>query len=522
MTKTPLLLILGLSCAGLLCGLTARRMLQDSAISISAPTSAATKSNGDAKSPGTTISNPAKIAPVLTLLPPSTDTVEALLALNDATLYPRLAAWLLGASEPEIAAYWDGYRAVKNRQNHIVDLVFINWTRMNPQGAIAAVAGTKDDFFPWWAWTAHDPQLALATAISTAPKMVDRVARGIGRFQPDWLRANLDQIPEASRSSAFATFKDLGDTEHPLESLKFMQENAMGFDSKLFKNLAQKDPWAALDWLKENPSLQADRYHSNDSPLDVLLETMSHDHPDDLERLVAQTPPGEMKRKMEAAIFDKLLTTDPAAAIAQANATDSKAIAAERFAKIGLSSVRTDPDQAFEMAKALLAINPGGSDTSVRVETPKMHWSMGGSDNGSDELLTALIAKDPARLMQLATESGPNSLNASAFSNIAHKWANQDLVTYTNWVNQQTDPAIRDHAFGPVVNELVQLGQYTEAIEWAQSSKMGEGHLMSVFYQWGRKDPTASAAWVENSDLSPVNKTRFQEIIKKTSQHNHE
>lgn len=515
--------MLGLSGAGLVSGIAARRMTFGDGAVMPEPARVETKSTGVAKIPAAVDSKSEKSAPIAVPPPVSTDTVEILLALDDAMLYPRLAAWLLAAEEQDIAAYWNGYRSIPNRKYYISDLVFINWTRLNPLGAIAAVAGTKDDYFPWWAWTAHDPAAALAAAIEKSPLMVGWVARGIGGFQPDWLREHLDQIPEASRSKAFSSFQELDDTEEPLDSLKFMKENAMGFDSGIFKNLVQKDPWEALEWLKQNPSLQRDRYSSQEGPLDVLITTMISEYPDDLERLLAQTPSGEMKRKMEAAIFENLLTTDPAAAIAQAKATDSTAIAAERFAKIGLSLVNTDPDQAFEMAKALLASTNGGNSSDVRVDYPGGSMSWGSSDNGSSELLGALIVKDPVKLMQLAVETGVEHPRNGALNKVAHQWANQDIVSYTNWVNQQTDPAIRETLIGPVVNQLTQLGQYTEAIDWARSSgKTGSGNLFNIFYQWERADPAGAAEWLKTSDLPADQITNLQEIMKQSSRNNDE
>jgi hypothetical protein len=520
--KTPLVLILGLFGAGLLSGLAARRMTQGSAVSGSKSIDVETQSIGAMKAPETGTSRADKPAWAPLPTPSSTDTAEILLAVDDVTLYPRLAAWLLGANKQDIAAYWNGYRTKTNRKTYIADLVFINWTRLNPTGAIAAVAGTKHDYFPWWAWSAHDPQAALAAAIATAPKMVDRVARGIGGFHPDWLRKHLDQVPEASRSSAFYSFMELDDSESPLESLKFMKENEMGFDPGTFKNLARKDPWEALEWLKQNPSLQA-RYYSNESPLDVLVEMMISDHPDDLERLVAQVPPGEMKRKMEVAMFKNLLATDPAAAITQAKATDSTVIAAERFVEIGLSLIQTNPDQAFEMAKELLKINPGGSSPSLRVEFPNGSSSRGGGDNRTGELLSGLIGKDPVRLMQMAIETATDASPGYAFTKVAYHWANQDLVSYTNWVIQQTDPAVRERAVPPVVNELATEGHYTEAIEWARSSEEIENsYLTSVFHRWAKADRAGAAGWLEASNLSAEKKSRLQETLKQISSGNDE
>ncbi len=504
--KTSLFLALGLSSAGLVSGLAARRMTRGTAVGVDGPAAVGTMSFSGARAPEAAISNVGKTTPIA--IPPSTDTGEILLALNDATLYPRLAAWLLGAGERDIAAYWNGYRTARNRKTYIVDLIFINWTRLNPGGAIAAVAGTKDNHFPWWAWTAHDPQAALSAVLASAPGMVDRVARGIGEFHPDWLLEHLDQIPEANRAGALALFKEQNGTEDPLASLKFMRENALGDDPGTFKKLVQKDPWEALDWLEQNPSLLVG-YESAKNPLDILLETMIHDHPDDLERFAAQLPPGFMRRKMEAAAFDRLLATDPSAAMAQANATESTLIAAQCFAKIGLSLAKTDPEQAFGILEKLWGDSSRGSSERVVVEYPGGSSAWGGYELiGTGELLEALAGKDPERLMQTDLETG------RTVSSVAGLWASHDIVSYSKWVDQQTDSAIRESALRPLINRLKGMGQFSEAVDWTRGPGEAEKDMLGdIFRDWGRADPTDAASWLLASDLSAEQKAKFRGVI---------
>ena len=56
-------------------------------------------------------------------------------------------------------------------------------------------------------------------------------------------------------------------------------------------------------------------------------------------------------------------------------------------------------------------------------------------------------------------------------------WAQQDLVAYTNWVNQQTDPKIREVAACTVANQLMNEQQYSEAAEWMMSSERSRGNI---------------------------------------------
>lgn len=447
------------------------------------------------------------------MAPPSKDTVETLLALDDAALFPRLAAWLSGAGEQDIAAYWNGYRIGGNPKSWIVDLVFIHWTRLDPQGAIAAAVGTPDAMCPWWAWSANDPGAALAAAIGGTPKMLERVAVGIGRFHPDWLLEHLDEIPEVARKVALIAFKEQNGAEDPLKSLEFMRENGLGHDAGTFKKLARKDPWKAMDWLGQNPSMLVD-YESKKNPLDILVETMLSEHPDDLERIAAQLPSGLVKRKMEAAAFEQLLADDPEAAIARANATESNVIAAERFAKIGVSLAKTDPDQAFGILEKFWGDSPaGGSLPSgsydlIRAEYPGGVSDLGSASIGVDELQRALVESDPERLMRTALASG------RSISSITSDWAGHDVVSYARWADRQTDPAIRGPAVSTLIDRLEGMGNFSEAVDWARASGPGQdGKLSDIFRTWARTDPGYAASWLESSDLPKDRKERLRGVI---------
>lgn len=513
MRKSPSFLLLGLCAAGLLAGYAARRVAAAPPSSITVP-DAARRNAGDpaggfpapASASGTRLEIPH---------PRSTDTLETLLALDDGTLYGRPAAWLMDADERDIAAYWDGYRG-KKRNNDIARLVFIQWTRLSPRNAIAAVAGSKDEHFAWRAWASHDPQGSLAAAIAAGPERVKNVASGIGESHPEWLRAHLDQIPEAARRDALSGLSKWSDDENPLKTLRFLKANGIGFDQGALKALVRKDPWAAFDWIKENPGLQS-RYGSDNGPMGILLATMSTEQPDDLMRLAAQTPPGELKRKMEAALFDNLLATDPAAALAQAKATDAPLIAAERLAQIGLGLVKSDPEQAFEIANSIFAASPGKLRFMTEIEYPNGGSSSGGSYSGADELMSALLTKDPARIVEMAVSQGTGTpATSQTFNTLTNQWATQDLAGYTNWVNGQIDPVIRDPAAGIVVNQLTRLGQFSEAAEWAMSRENpGNGPLYGLLRQWKQSNPKEASDWLEAANLPAMNKAELRDHIKR-------
>lgn len=445
----------------------------------------------------------------------SSDTVETLAAIKDGTLYSRLAAWMIDASETDIAAYWNSYHKGE-RRNDITDLVFINWTRLNPQGAIAAVSGGKDEHYAWWAWAAHDPKGALSAAIAANPDRVNNVAWGIGEFDPQWLRDHFDQIPESARGNAMQGFSKWDDGANPLDSLKFMKEYDVDFDQGTFKALVNQDPWAAFDWIKENPSLQSDRYGNGSNAMDILLSAMGREHPDDLARLAAQTPSGTLKRKMEATLFDNLLSTDPSAALEKAKTTDVPLIAVERFGKIGLPLVKTDPEKAFEMAEAIFKASPEKLEAQTKVEFKNGWTSWGGEEGPASELLSALLNQNPVRVLDLFSTSGGDETNPSqTFSKLSQQWATQDLVGFSNWVNTQNKPEIRDTGVNVVMYRLMEDGQFNEAIDWGMSSEKlrSNGSLNNIIHQWKESDPVAAAEWLEAADMTEDEKSRYQAII---------
>jgi hypothetical protein len=219
---------------------------------------------------------------------------------------------------------------------------------------------------------------------------------------------------------------------------------------------------------------------------------------------------------MEAAIFDNLLKTDPAAALEQANATKAPLIAAQRLAAVGLSQLETDPEQAFEIAKKLFATNPAALKIRSVVQGPSGMQSMSTSSNPAvTAFVDALMAKDPAQVMALQPPpKGNPQYWDSDYMELGQRWAQQDLEGYTDWVKQQTDPATRDAAVLPVVNSLIESDQFADAAEWAMTSTVAKGNLFNLLYQWKRNAPDEARQWLESADLSDEEKTRLNQLMK--------
>ncbi|MES2658257.1 MAG: hypothetical protein V4689_06545 [Verrucomicrobiota bacterium] len=491
MKRKPIsLIVIGLCVAGLPVGLVARRSI---AVPTVSPAPVAGESTGRAEAP----------APVAAVpeMPRSTDTVETLAALPNSERYSRLAMWLVDASEQDIAAYWAIYSKGK-RDNESTGLVFLNWTRLNPQGAIDATAGTEDEDFAWWAWACHDPQGSLAAALTAGPELVIHVARGLGEFHPAWLRAHFDKIPEEARQEALSALAQWGDAGNPLEMLEFSKEHGMGLDLPTFRAFVSKDPWAALEWAKKNRS-----------GMDPLIAQLAEERPDELARLAAQSPSGEIKRKMEAALFANLIKTDPEAAIAQAKAADAPRIAAERFAAVGLALVKTDPARAFELTKDLFTACPDALMTphSFQVPGSRGGWSTG--NRGVRELLNALLTENPVRLMDTITATSDRDY---AFDELSEQWLERDVAAYAEWAKRQTDPSIHDDAANKLIGQLQRDHQYRDAVEWIMTLTVATGShdLGTMLYQWGQINPAEPREWLEAANLPEEKKQNIRNLLR--------
>ncbi len=443
--------------------------------------------------------------PLAALLPAtrSGETVGSLVAQGESAAYASLALWLLDASAEDIAAYWESGKTMK-LDGDKKRLIFINWTRLDPRAAIDAAAGTENEATPWWAWASHDPQAALAAADGAR---IRDVARGIGEFQPKWLRENFDLIPEEARQEALkgiTTWKE--DSDH-VATLDLLKEHGVSFSSNLFRTLARKDPWAAYDWLQKNDKLDP----KDNGALDILLDTMKSQHPDDLDRLAAMVPSGPLKWKMEDALFQKLLATDPEAALERAKATEAPLIAAQRMAEIGALRLHSDPEGAFAIAADILAANPNRLSPQHRIDAGN-YSSSSSSPSTTEKFMESLLIKDPARTLDM-TLTGTETVTHS-FQTLSQKWVERDLNGYTKWVNEQADGPVRNAAVGKIAGELASQGNFQEAATWAMSGdKKVPDNFYNLAWQWSRSNRAEASAWVESVELPDTMKNNLRSMI---------
>ena len=509
--KNPTLILAGLCAAGLVTGFAARRLTP-------APPPVAARENhapvNDRARPGGPRGKEAT-APDIASFPArhSTETAESLALIPDDRLYASLALWLADASEPDIAAFWQEYSKKKDPSNDITDLIFLSWTRLDPK---AAIAGSSSDHHAWWAWAAHDPDAALAEATTHAPDRVIHVAWGIGEFHPDWLRAHYNELPEEAKNRALRGMSKWDDSEDPQASIRFLREIGEAVSPGTFKALIRQDPWAALDWVKENNADRKTFGYRIEDPMKLIIDTMAKDRPDDLQRLAAQTPSGKARLQMEAALFNGLLESDPDAALEQAKSTTVPSIAAERYAAIGNTLVKTDPERAFALAKDLFTACPDALSMMYMIEYPGGASGSGGAVAGVGDFINALVASDPTRILEMAAALEPGKHGQSAFSHISSEWVRRDLPSYADWVNRQSDPKLRDQGANHIINALENQENYAEAAEWAMTNTnpSNQWRLDNLFSNWSQNDPQGAADWLDGANLPAERKEKLKTRIK--------
>jgi hypothetical protein len=436
----------------------------------------------------------------------SADTLENIGELGEAVLYRRLALWLLDAPVDEIAAYWKQYSASGNRRPEITRLIMVAWTRLDPVGATKEAKGAMGD--AWRAWSAHDPRAALEAAQTTAPDYLVQVAWGIGEFHPDWLREHFDEIPASVRDQALTGLAQWGECADPEATLDFLVEKGRRPSPEILGHFTRRDPLGAFDWVMENREKFEDSSNVFGSDaVYTLVHTMAETRPEILEQLAAQTPSGEMKRKMEAAVFENLLDRDLDAALDMAEATQAPKVAPARLAEAGLRLLGRDPDRALAVARELFTRFPDATDHYDYVQIEYADGSgmgFGGGANKPQEFLGALLKTHPAALLDLLEKSGRQEEPgmSSLIYQMAWRWSMLDPGSVARWIDEPNAPKARNRIARPLYAQFQVEQQFEKAADWAaRVDRHPELHVLQVLRDWRGVDPGKVRSWLENTDL---------------------
>jgi len=500
----------GICILGLLCGFVAKRM--------AAPEndSAATASENSENSGTARNIAPPRAAAGRSLAESaaelrSHDTLDELLALGDQVTYQRLALWLLDAPPGEIAAYWQAHTTAKKRDRNITDLIMASWTRIDPQGATSAVAGTRFEDFAWWAWAAHDPQAALSAAMATNPSRVPNVAWGIGEFHPKWLREHFGEIPSSARRMAMQGLEKWGETRDPLVTCEFLKDQGMDPPRLLLRHFIEQDPMAAWNWLSENNGRFSRSNASATRRMEFFLRMLRESHPDILEQIAAETPPGKQKEQVETAIFDHLLATNPDTAVKQALAIKDRNLAYKRLSAAVSHLLTTNPDRAFEIAGQLFGHRSDDTQENPGMTAPTGNGTITLSNySETRQLLEKLSMTDFARTVQL-DDSPPDRIQPFQLAEIAVKdWARADPDGVAKWFDEEATPELRKRALAPYLQVLFDEGQFEEAARHVEESDNPGGYAEELLYEWRFTNRERALQWLENADIPAERKDKLR------------
>jgi len=283
----------------------------------------------------------------------SADFIDDLLAVPADELYERLALWLVDAESSQIHELFTHLSKRPDLHIRHSGLLFTRWAISDPLAAIAAAKATSYARLPWLGWAKKQPLAAFRHAMEHDRSMLEYVLMSIGESDPELARsllANHPDIPQDLASSGLIRGLAHDDPEAALDLALQTGRHDFGPHEAWLR----KDPHAAFQWFLKNREF----YATHDSQTDAVIQSIVRENPEVLEELAASTPPGALRRKMEAALFDRLAAENPEKALAEARANPSPLIARERLAKIGALQSEQDPQAARAILEEILKLPP--------------------------------------------------------------------------------------------------------------------------------------------------------------------
>ena len=431
----------------------------------------------------------------------SPDTAAALHALPTEELYDRMSLFLIDAKAGDFPAFYEELQKRSDRSSDLNDLLFIAWTRVDPEAAVAASRGTHDFKYAYWAWACHDPGGALASALEKK-EGVRNAVWGIGEFHPGWLKENRDLIPEDQRSSAIQGLLKWPNTESPEVTLRLLYDSKNTYYSEANEltllALARQDPAHAYELIKELTGDPND-YQSLQT-LDSFIASLSRYEPALLGEIAAVTKSPIDKNKIQLAQFKGLLREDPGSAKAMLENTPKSWLKDDLGITYASHLLVSDPERGFEHAVNFLKNDFGDSNRYTQIKTKNGSSGSGNADAGSGQLISNLLNQDaPALLNGLLP--GPDRVGRNdAFYKASSAWAANDVGAYAEWLGgHRENPAIYEAGASDIVDVLQNKGEFEIGMEWAESIPVAEGetsyHMSRLYNTWQRKDPEGASAW---------------------------
>ncbi|MBK1880911.1 hypothetical protein JIN85_00710 [Luteolibacter pohnpeiensis] len=382
---------------------------------------------------------------------------------------------------------------------------------MDPQAAIAAVSGSQLEAVAWSAWSSSDPIAALNAAVEQNPEQLNAVASGIGEFHPNWLMEHFDDIPDESKPAALQGLAKWDDVEDAEKVLTFLTDHGFGIPSKMLMLLTNRDPWAAYAWVMENGKSGSNGMYTD--AFRTFAQTLQELDPGLIERFAKLAPPGQMKNRLDDAVFSNLLKSDPEAALKQSMATTAPITRTQRVAQVVQELVHENPDLAFTTVEELLEKNPNALQKGILIKTENSSMSFENpASDAISTMISSLVTADPARLMNTLPEVLDSDFYSSSLYQASSQWARSDLDGYLDWIDNQVDSMVKPQQTHIAIQSLLSTGRYEEAATRSlnsNGSSKKNSNLMNVIMRWSRSSPEAAETWLKNSDL-PQDQVQLQ------------
>ena len=442
----------------------------------------------------------------------SSETLESLATFPSSQLYDSLALWLVDANEPEIAEFWVRYSKRSNRTNDLTKLIFINWTLRDPEAAIAAVAGTNFAWYPWYAWTCHEPEKALGECLARFPgheksSPLLSVIWALGEFHQAWLREHLDDLPESwMRKRAIQAYRKSVDVEDPRESIAFKKMQRLHIGKKDLHALSRENPIEA--------DHRADSPHSSYLSKDLVNDLLEKD-PTLLEALIAETRSPEAKVPLLLKRFENHLAKDPESAQEALRDMPASWLKQDCLAALGKHYLKDDPQKAIDLTLEFLSVYEGDRNRHFTIEYGENSRSetIGRSESAKIDLLGDVVAHHPHALMDAAVAKSGTDENL--IRKVGSGWAQNDLTGFSDWVLAQGDSQIRSQGIDVVANNHQGQNRYLEAMKWTESHKAdvpNRGFRISNLYSyWVQIYPEEAKQWRENATVDEATEARLKQ-----------
>ena len=446
----------------------------------------------------------------------SIDTVSTLTQLPPTDLYPRLALWLLYASATEIEQFWSHYSQLPDANPAVIELILINWARLDPEAAIVATEDTEFTKHAWSAWACHDPDSALDELLTHSQKNNDKrllkaVFRKLGQFRPAWLRGNFDKIPEDQKIYALSGYRQTADVDNPRESIDFLLAHNHAIDKSTLAALARQSPLEALELVMELKA-SGEHYFYPNQPGD-LINTLAAEDPALLEQVIPQLKSPESKMQAQLAQFHALLKSDPTAAEQKALETPSGWAKQDQLAALARHHLDSDPEKAQNLTLLLLQEKGNLFDRSFEINSPGSSLSLKSSAPPTKSLLEDLIATDARGLMNAAYND--DQVSSSNRETLANFWTSHDLTAFAEWVNNEAPPEAYQSSASRVTYSLAGRARFDEAAEWAKTITDHTHPLSHTYREWLNSDPESARSWRQKASLNEAQNKVLDQIEEK-------